>query len=138
MYYIGEHENHVSTSLNLIRMFDKITFAGDTVNMFRVFNSKFNKSLSMKWYFLFRIQHAGHNGITKTHHFTTWSDVFNIPSELRLLQVTVKTYCSYMFFFSAIKTRNSTLKFVFLFWSRALRSKSCVFHTLKFKLLRRM
>jgi len=49
----------------------------------------------------------------ETHRFTTWSDVFNIPSELRL-QVTVKLYCPYMFFFSTIKTRNSTIHFSFL------------------------
>lgn len=69
----------------------------------------------MKWYFLFRIQHAGHNAVLQnTHRFTTWSDVFNIPSELRLLQVTVKPYCPYIIiicFFSAIKTRNSTIRF---------------------------
>jgi len=75
--------------------------------------------------------------LRNTHRFTTWSDVFNIPFELRL-QVTVKPYCPYMFFFSTIKTRNSTIRFFFFGTPHTTRrSHAFSTHTKKFKLLRR-
>lgn len=111
----------------------------------------------MKWYFPYFTSNNSmlattvHIGITKTHRFTTWSDVFNIPSELRLIRPyhtgnRKNVLPPRMFCFSAIKTRNSTLKFVFLLFCffflflvpRALPqtgSKSCFFYTWKFKLL---
>jgi len=67
----------------------------------------------MKWYFLFRIQHAGHNGITKHTPFYDLIRCFQYS-----IRVTTtgnsKTVLPLYVLFSTIKTRNSTIHFSFL------------------------
>jgi len=121
----------------------EMTFVGDIVKMFffsffGAFNSEFNKSLTMKWYFLFRIQHAGHSGITKHTPFYDLIRCFQYS-----IRVTTtgnrKTVLPLYVLFSTIKTRNSTIHFSFFFFGSphsTRRSHTFSAHTKKFKLLR--
>jgi len=100
----------------------------------------------MKWYFLFRIQHAGHNGITKHTPFYDLIRCFQYSVRVTTTGNRKTVLPLYVFFFSTIKTRNSTIRFSFLFFrypahSTRRRRVMSFFHahthTKKFKLLRR-
>lgn len=79
----------------------------------------------MKWYFLFRIPAFDMLAAIRYYGNAPFYDLircFQYSARVTTIQVTVKTYCPSIcsFFFSTIKTRNSTLKFLFLFfWPHA-------------------